>query len=61
MQAVNEADAANKPAEGTRERLERYYLNAVIQLFDHPLKSGSHYNSIIISTLAVMGLDPQGG
>lgn len=45
----------------TEERLERYYLDAVVQLLDHPLKSGRHYDNIIISALAVMGLDPSGG
>lgn len=38
--------------------LERSCLDAVIQLFNHPLKSGQHYESIVISALAVMGVEP---
>ncbi|KAH7108650.1 hypothetical protein EDB81DRAFT_932400 [Dactylonectria macrodidyma] len=45
----------------TDERLERYCLDAVIEFFDHPLKTGQHYDSIVISALAVMGLDANGG
>ncbi|KAG8668005.1 hypothetical protein FPOAC1_007366 [Fusarium poae] len=33
----------------------------MVQFFDHPLKSGNHYESIVISALAVMGLDEGGG
>ncbi|KAH7191230.1 hypothetical protein DER44DRAFT_677843, partial [Fusarium oxysporum] len=32
----------------------------VVQFLDHPFKSGNHYDSIIISALAVMGLDECG-
>lgn len=45
----------------TQEQLERYCLDAVVGFFDHPLRSGNHYESILISALAVMGVDPKGG
>ncbi|KAH8646440.1 hypothetical protein BGZ61DRAFT_501313 [Ilyonectria robusta] len=32
-----------------------------MEFFDHPLKTGQHYDSILISALAVMGLDANGG
>ncbi|EMT67217.1 Putative ATP-dependent DNA helicase Q1, partial [Fusarium odoratissimum] len=45
----------------THERLHRSCLDTVVQFLDHPFKSGNHYDSIIISALAVMGLDEGGG
>ncbi|KAH7137078.1 hypothetical protein B0J13DRAFT_448966, partial [Dactylonectria estremocensis] len=33
----------------------------VIEFFNHPLKTGQHYNSIIISILAIIGLGANGG
>jgi superfamily II DNA helicase RecQ len=45
----------------TSERLERSCLDAVVQFFDHPLKNGNHYESIIISALAIMGVDRESG
>jgi hypothetical protein len=45
----------------TPERFHRDCLDTVVQFLDHPFKSGNHYDSIIISALAVMGLDEGGG
>lgn len=45
----------------TEDRLERMCLGVVIGLLDHPLRSGNHYESIIISGLAVIGLEDRGG
>ncbi|KAL3595876.1 hypothetical protein FPOAC2_10246 [Fusarium poae] len=45
----------------TPERLQRSCLDAVVQFLDHPFKNGNHYDSIVISALAVMGLGEGGG
>ena len=45
----------------TAEELEYRCLDAVVGFLDHPFKNGTHYESIIISGLAVMGLEPDGG
>ncbi|KAG8664108.1 uncharacterized protein FPOAC1_014077 [Fusarium poae] len=57
-QVVTGADRAGRY---TADRLQRSCLDAMVQFFDHPLKSGNHYESIVISALAVMGLDEGGG
>ncbi|KJZ69027.1 hypothetical protein HIM_11586 [Hirsutella minnesotensis 3608] len=54
---VDEAGAGGRCND---EHLERCCLDTVVQFFDHPFKSGNHYESIIISALAVMGLDEKG-
>ncbi|CAM1507673.1 Fc.00g073140.m01.CDS01 [Cosmosporella sp. VM-42] len=45
----------------TAEELEYRCLDAVVGFLDHPFQNGNHYESIIISGLAVMGLEPDGG
>ncbi|KAJ3519961.1 hypothetical protein NM208_g13919 [Fusarium decemcellulare] len=55
---VNGTDRARQY---TQEQLHRSCLDVVIQFFDHPFKNGSHYENIIISALAVMGFDSEGG
>ena len=57
-QVVTGADSRGRY---TYERLHRSCLDTVVQFLDHPFKSGNHYDSIIISALAVMGLDEGGG
>ncbi|RTE68056.1 hypothetical protein BHE90_017567, partial [Fusarium euwallaceae] len=57
-QVVTGTDSAGRY---TPERLQRSCLDAVVQFFDHPFKNGNHYESIIISALAVMGLEREGG
>lgn len=58
MQVVTGTDTISR---FTDKRLERYYVDAIIEFFNHPLKTGQHYNSIVISALAVMGLDANRG
>lgn len=41
----------------TNERLQQACLDVIISMLDHPLQNGNHYENIIISTLAVMGID----
>jgi len=41
--------------------LQRDCLDVVVQFLDHPFKNGNHYESIIISALAIMGFDREGG
>ncbi|RKL22022.1 hypothetical protein BFJ72_g14786 [Fusarium proliferatum] len=45
----------------TPERLERSCLDMVVSFLDHPFKNGDHYESVIISGLAVMGISDHGG
>ncbi|PON20110.1 hypothetical protein TGAM01_v211033 [Trichoderma gamsii] len=44
----------------TDDRLQRPCLDMVVSMLDHPLQNGNHYESIIISALAVMGMDDHG-
>jgi hypothetical protein len=39
------------------KRLHWSYLNTVVQFLNYLFKSGNYYNSIIISALAVIGLN----
>lgn len=57
-QVVNGTDSAGRY---TPERLQRSCLDAVVQFLDHPFGNGNHYENIIISALAVMGLEREGG
>ncbi|KAK7413100.1 hypothetical protein QQX98_008048 [Neonectria punicea] len=57
-QVVTGTDSAGRY---TPEWLQRSCLDAVVQFFDHPFKNGNHYESIMISALAVMGLEREGG
>ncbi|KAJ4194612.1 hypothetical protein NW759_016497 [Fusarium solani] len=41
-------------------QLQRGCLDLVVQFLDHPFKTGNHYENIIISALAVMGIDREG-
>ncbi|KAI8682258.1 hypothetical protein NCS56_00348100 [Fusarium sp. Ph1] len=52
---------ADRNGRYTPERLQRSCLDAVVQFLDHPFKNGNHYESIIISALAVMGIDRESG
>ncbi|KAH7159267.1 hypothetical protein DER46DRAFT_560290 [Fusarium sp. MPI-SDFR-AT-0072] len=58
MQVVTGADREGR---FSHEWLKRSCLDTVVQFFDHLFKSGNHYESIVISALAVMGLEEGGG
>jgi hypothetical protein len=44
----------------TKDRSEWDCLDAIIQFFDHPIRSYNDYKSIIISALIVIGLALKG-
>jgi hypothetical protein len=53
--------AADRPAtDEQRERFDRLCLDMLVSLLDHRLKE-SHYKSVLLSGLAVMGLREDGG
>ncbi|TPX16410.1 uncharacterized protein E0L32_012428, partial [Thyridium curvatum] len=60
MDGINKVIAGEdtRPSEAETDRM---CLDTIVEFLDHPFKNGNHYESIIISALAVMGLDPCGG
>ncbi|KAH7464061.1 hypothetical protein FOMA001_g17996 [Fusarium oxysporum f. sp. matthiolae] len=52
---------ADREGRFSHEWLKRSCLDTVVQFFDHLFKSGNHYKNIVISALAVIGLEEGGG
>jgi hypothetical protein len=44
----------------TDDRLQRAYLDMMVSMLVHPLRNKNHYGSIIVSALAVMGMNDYG-
>lgn len=59
-EAVEKSVDANGETSYTNEEIDRMYLDMVIGFFNHQFKQ-SHYDNIIISSLAVMGIRDDGG